>query len=160
MKRTLQTLSRTSCTTLANIRRACQAQRSWRRQQATHSRSGSVVSVEGGWHDIPEEQYTRWRDIFSASTEGARLAAQCPVCGARTLYRWFNLHRPMRIEEFGRTWSGKGGEWEWCRTCRSYQHTSGLVPDWWHPAVTVTPGSLMHDPGPIDAILASEEATD
>ena len=44
-----------------------------------------------------------------------------------------------------------------CRVPASYMHTSGLVPLWWRTDLVVDPERLMHDPGPIDAVMAASE---
>lgn len=82
-----------------------------------------------GWHDVSEGLPTAWRAIFAASTEGEDLSAECPVCGHATLHRWFHLHRRSVIADGN--WLGRGSQWQWCSSCHSYEHSSGLVPTWW-----------------------------
>jgi hypothetical protein len=109
------------------------------------------------WHDVPLSIAPLWRTLFDASTEGVNLAAPCPVCTNSALHRWFWLARSKRIVESGRSWQGKGSQWQWCSACRSYEHSSGLVPDWWESALEVPESDLRHDPGPIDAARRMNE---
>jgi hypothetical protein len=85
------------------------------------------------------------------STEAVDLAAACAVCGASTLHRWFYLGRAEELVSFCRAWQGPGSQWQWQwqwqwgSTCHSYEHASGLVPDWWNPPCDMALDSLMHD---------------
>ncbi|WP_196278924.1 hypothetical protein [Catellatospora vulcania] len=109
------------------------------------------------WHGVPREWDVLWGDVFEASEEGSRLAAPCPVCGSPALRRWFDLHDPTPRLYAGIRWAGRGSQWQWCADCRSYLHTSGVVPMWWHTDLVVDPKTLMHDPGPIQAVMDTSE---
>jgi hypothetical protein len=89
-------------------------------------------SEKEGWHGVPLEKVEQWRAIFNNAREGMSLAEQCPVCGARSLKQYYHLvHKEpkvLRSNEF----RGRGSCWEWCSSCRSYEHMDGLVPVWWH----------------------------
>lgn len=111
---------------------------------------GSAEMVPGGWHDVPGVAAAQWRAIFDASTEGVNVAGVCPVCGSTSLHRYFHTHKVGPINEGGRTWAGSGSEWQWCSHCLAYQHTSGLVPDWWVTPIRVPESDLRHDSGPIE----------
>ena len=102
------------------------------------------------WRDIPDDAIGRWRSAFEASTAGLDVAGACPVCRARDLHRWFDLHRSERLNYQGRSWAGHGSEWQWCSNCGSYEHTTGLVPAWWHSDFVVAEDELQHDPEPIE----------
>jgi hypothetical protein len=52
---------------------------------------------------------------------------------------------------------GRGGYWQWCRSCRSYAHYSSLIPEWWECDLEIDPLQLMHDPGTIDAALDKQK---
>jgi hypothetical protein len=101
------------------------------------------------WHDVPIGVITPWTTIFTLSREGVNLSALCPVCGAPSLHRWFQLHRPRRVKPSD-AWLSRGSEWEWCSTCHSYLHTSGRVPSWWEAPFELNDDSLRHDPDPIE----------
>jgi hypothetical protein len=109
-------------------------------------------SVFPRWHDVPEEKVRVWREAFDASTEGTDLRASCPVCGEQTLHRWFYLHRVQLSVSDGRAWQGRGSQWQWCSSCRSYEHSSGLVPDWWIPTFEIPLEVLKHDPDAIELL--------
>lgn len=109
--------------------------------------SGSRASV---WRDVPSGHAHTWRSIFDGSLEGVDLQASCPVCLTAALHRWFHLHRPSPTTSSRRDWQGKGSQWQWCSSCHSYEHSSGLVPDWWHPTFKVAPEDLHHDPEAIE----------
>src|SRR6266849_3123049 len=103
------------------------------------------------WRDVPEAVTQSWRFILDNSTEGLNLDAPCPVCGHRTLHRWFNLHKSRLTDAHGRQWVGSGSEWRWCSTCMTYEHSSGLVPAWRQSNLVVPEDELRHDPGPIES---------
>ncbi len=118
-----------------------------------HLRNGFMASGDAEsmpWHDVPLNIASLWRAIFAASTEGLDLQAPCPVCGNRELHRWFWLARPRHTVEAGRVWLGRGTQWQWCSNCHSYEHTSGLVPDWWRSTLVLPESALRHDPGPLE----------
>ncbi|MEV0129407.1 hypothetical protein AB0H83_13245 [Dactylosporangium sp. NPDC050688] len=106
------------------------------------------------WRSVPDAQMNDWGDVFDASQEGETLSSPCPVCGATTLHRWFDLHRADPRTVAGLPWQGRGSQWQWCSTCRSYLHTSGLVPLWWTTTIEVDPEVLTHSPGPIEEVIA------
>ncbi len=106
------------------------------------------------WHDVPDSAIVRWRTIFDASTEGIDVSGSCPVCGATSLHRYFNLHKKSQQTSMGREWAGPGSEWRWCSQCKSYEHTSGLVPAWWTSPLHVAESELRHDPDAIEAVRA------
>lgn len=103
-----------------------------------------------GWHGPPVELMTTWGDVFDRSRTGLDLTEPCPVCGARNLHRWFDLHRRDEKRDHGIEWQGRGSQWQWCSSCLSYLHSSGLVPTWWISDLQVPESELCHDPGPIE----------
>jgi hypothetical protein len=111
---------------------------------------GSAEKKPDHWSDVPEFSLAAWRAIFDASTEGIDVPGNCPVCHSASLHRYFHNHKPGLIIERGRRWSGSGSEWQWCSSCLSYEHTSGLVPEWWVTDIRVPESDLRHDPGPIE----------
>jgi hypothetical protein len=111
----------------------------------------SVDQSEPDWKDVPDEALVRWREVFSHSRDGLDVEGVCPVCSHETLHRWFHLHRAEPTEWHGEPWAGRGSQWQWCADCRTYEHSSGLVPMWWDASeLHVDQESLMHDPGPIE----------
>jgi hypothetical protein len=110
----------------------------------------AVADDHVGWRDVPDVIVPAWRGIFVQSTSGLDLDDPCPVCGAYDLHRWFYLENGEPGQSTQRNWQGPGSQWQWCSNCRSYEHSSGLVPDWWRTELVVDPHLLRHDPGPIE----------
>ena len=102
------------------------------------------------WHDVPSEHEAEWVRIFYASMEGLDLSSLCPVCGARTLHRWYWPGDKVDKVLDGRRYVARGSEWEWCSACYSYMHYSAYVPAWWSSDLTVDPSALLHRPEPIE----------
>lgn len=103
------------------------------------------------WQGVPEEKLPAWRKLFNdAVGGGVDLPNDCPVCGHRMLHRYYHLAKVEPRELRGKLFQGLGSYWEWCSSCRSYEHMHGFVPDWWqekplavnHAELTVTPGIL------------------
>ncbi len=104
------------------------------------------------WQGVPTAIIDAWRTLFNATpaTEGMNLSASCPVCGQRTLHRYYALERAAPRELRGAAYQGPGSYWEWCSSCRSFEHMSGYVPAWWqveplaidHARLTAVPDLL------------------
>ncbi len=109
------------------------------------------------WHSIPAECIKAWNETFQASREGLDLKSPCPVCGMPELHHWFY---PWHLEEKvirGQRFVARGSEWQWCSHCRSFQHFSGLVPDWWACDLIVDTKKLTAYPDAIEeARLANQ----
>lgn len=100
------------------------------------------ADVEGDWfpwRSVPEDQQLAWGRAFAAPAPGVGVAGSCPICGEGTLRRYLRLYE-----------SGRGGGWEWCGTCFSYDHFQAVVPDWWD-------GSLLLDAVPMSVLAHSPE---
>jgi hypothetical protein len=96
------------------------------------------------WHDVPEDVWEDWQQVFADSRESFYLSAPCPACGATTLRRWFIIGKPV----------GQGGLWEWCSSCGAYGHYAAMVPDWWRdPGLVVDEAALTHEPEAIEVAL-------
>jgi hypothetical protein len=104
----------------------------------------------GTWQDVPIDLVRTWRGLFDASAEGLDLAADCPVCRSRSLHRWFNLAKAEALIHAGRAWQGSGSQWQWCSTCRSYEHSRSLIPDWWIAPFDIDLAVLAHNPAAIE----------
>lgn len=108
---------------------------------------------------MPFEHSVAWRIIFNEAQadEGVHLANACPVCSAETLCRYYALGRLQLRVIGGKKYLGPGSYWEWCSTCRSFEHMSGFVPEWW----TVEPVNLNHSglgvmPYELDELIAGQ----
>ena len=76
------------------------------------------------WKSVETHHIQEWRRITEAVFNQDLVtinSSQCPVCADSTV-RYF-IHR------HGNT--NRGGGWVWCPACYSFEHFSGLVPDWW-----------------------------
>jgi hypothetical protein len=96
------------------------------------------------WRGIPEDKRSDWRTVFLERGLGPLLKAPCPICGERSLRRYFNRARTFPAMPPGVV--GRGGSWEWCASCGSYEHSSGLVPVWWVPVAVVQEAELAAEP--------------
>ena len=106
---------------------------------------------EREWQGVPLELSAAWQKIFSASQDGIDVDGLCPVCGSPSLHHWFDKPRPFEAGYERDGFRGHGGLWEWCSSCHSYEHYSGLVPAWWHDVLTVDETLLTHDPEAIES---------
>lgn len=78
------------------------------------------------WKGVPLEFDREWRETFAASQESLNLSIPCPICRQSTLYRYYQRPKSGRIHSIGSLW-------EWCSGCRTYEHSSVVVPEWWVP---------------------------
>ncbi len=108
---------------------------------------------DGKWNGVPLAADAAWREIFNAAApaEQAHLSAPCPICGNKTLRRFYSLMKVKPREIEGEIYVGPGSYWEWCSSCRAFEHFSGLVPAWWDfDLPNLDHYYLKHDPGLID----------
>jgi hypothetical protein len=109
-----------------------------------------MIMANSDWHGVPEEHRGKWIAVFSASQEILTLSAPCPICGAIALHRWYQAHRPIDDQP---GFVARGGLWEWCSACRSFEHYSALVPDWWSCALLVDTKGLTPYPTTIEEAI-------
>jgi hypothetical protein len=106
------------------------------------------------WVGVTADKIDAWREIFNHSQNGIDLKDACPVCGQCTLHKYYHLARVEPRELRGRSFQGQGSYWEWCSSCRSYEHMSGYVPDWWiEKPLLVNHSDLTAIPDLLDAAL-------
>jgi hypothetical protein len=96
------------------------------------------------WRGVPEGVRALWQIAFSGSDPGPSLQARCPICGAKALRRFYSPPRPSPLTRDG--FVGRGSSWEWCAVCKSYEHSSCLVPIWWVPLPIVETRQLTAEP--------------
>src|SRR5262245_51773488 len=101
---------------------------------------------DGRWQDVPKKFLEAWYATFQSSKEILDLSAPCPVCSNQSLHRYYYLHNLREYIEDGKKYIGRGGLWEWCSKCGSYQHYSAFVPDWWECDMEVDLNELTHAP--------------
>ncbi|RYD68525.1 MAG: hypothetical protein EOP83_00675 [Verrucomicrobiaceae bacterium] len=109
------------------------------------------MKQEREWKSVPEELWRPWQQIFSSSQDGIDVDGLCPVCHSPTLHHWFDKARPFDEGQEKEGFRGRGGLWEWCSSCHSYEHYSGYVPDWWQDVLAVDEDLLTHDPDAIES---------
>jgi hypothetical protein len=109
--------------------------------------------VKGDWNGVPLERVAAWNEVYSLSQEGVDLSASCPVCGSRTLHRYFLVGKPGVVVRRGRRYVASGAGWEWCSSCRSYVHFSGLVPEWWSSDLRVESSELTAEPEALERAI-------
>jgi hypothetical protein len=85
------------------------------------------------WVGVPPEAVDVWRKVFNTASvsQAMNLTASCPVCGASTLHRYYSLQKEAPRQLRGVSYRGPGSYWEWCSTCRCFEHMYGYVPVWW-----------------------------
>jgi hypothetical protein len=107
------------------------------------------MSAHREWQSVPEDRVTEWQVVFH-SAETMDVSGACPVCNFQTLHQWFDRPRLYPIGEGRPGFLGRGGSWQWCSSCYSYEHYSGLVPDWWRDTFDVDYEALTHCPEAIE----------
>lgn len=106
------------------------------------------------WQGVPLEAVCSWQKAFAETPTGYRVHAPCPVCKAPTLRRYFYLGRVDPLQVNGIAYQGRGSLWEWCATCRSFEHAQALVPLSWTAApLQVDHAQLTPVPDLLDALI-------
>jgi hypothetical protein len=90
-----------------------------------------IFQKEDEWIGVPEEYQEKWSQIYQKSQECLNLSEPCPVCSAVALHRWYQIGKPVERVIEGVKYLADGGLWEWCSSCRSFEHWNSLVPAWW-----------------------------
>jgi len=83
------------------------------------------------WKGVPENCTNAWKEAFDVPSEGYFVPGYCPVCGAETLRRYYYPGCTQAHEVPGMLLPKPGSSWEWCSSCRSYEHAQALVPGYW-----------------------------
>ncbi|MEO3974223.1 hypothetical protein AAFN69_10150 [Streptomyces sp. CAU 1734] len=84
------------------------------------------------WREADTEVHPLWRRTFNQDWTGPDVAAPCPVCGNTGLHRWYLLENARPRKYDGIEFAGRGRLWEWCDSCRTFEHyPDGSVPSWW-----------------------------
>lgn len=112
-----------------------------------------------GWQGVPEEKLEQWRVRFRTPS-GHVVRGECPVCSASTLYRYFQLAKSCPTSIKGLDFLGSGAGWEWCGTCLTFEHTSGLVPAWWISDLEVDDALLTAIPQALDDAVRARQRVD
>lgn len=96
------------------------------------------------WTGVPTEKTSAWARCFRKPSSGYAVASPCPLCGETALFRYYSTPVPVRVSVPG--FQGLGGLWEWCQACRTFEHSSAMVPDWWDPSLSVADGARTATP--------------
>jgi hypothetical protein len=118
-----------------------------------------VIQKEDEWVGVPAAYWAKWTEIYQQSQECLNLSQPCPVCGAVALHRWYQIGKPVERVIEGMKFVAEGGLWEWCSSCHSFEHYSGLVPDWWSCDLEVNVQELTALPTAIEAARQALKTT-
>jgi hypothetical protein len=105
------------------------------------------------WISVPDALRPSWEAIFRGSRGGVDVVGTCPVCGKNKLHRYYQVGRPIAQEIDGEKYVARGGLWEWCSACHSYEHSSALVPDWWKSDLRIDESRLTAIPDALEAAI-------
>lgn len=98
----------------------------------------------GKWRGVPVSFVAAWQDAFQTASAGHSVDAACPVCGKPGLHRYYSEGPLLQSSMPG--FVSRGGLWEWCSFCRTFEHSSVLVPDWWKSDLDVDESRLTVEP--------------
>jgi hypothetical protein len=102
------------------------------------------------WKQVPPTLFESWQKIFNESEKGFDVGGECPICGKRTLHRWFMKGKPIEQTIKGNKFVAQGALWEWCSSCGTFEHYSALIPDWWQCDLDVDLSNLTFTPESIE----------
>lgn len=111
------------------------------------------------WRGVPLEHLAEWQRIFRMEIAALKLSSPCPICGQVELYRYYDRDPEYIVyEEYreinGIMYRGRSGLWEWCHSCRHYEHMSAMAPEMWRHTLPVDKSELRHHPDAIDSALS------
>ncbi|UJB68484.1 hypothetical protein HRE53_18405 [Acaryochloris sp. 'Moss Beach'] len=115
-----------------------------------------MMSQRNDWCGVPLDYLQEWDRIFIASKDSLNLSAPCPICKAVALHRWYQVGQPKLQTVGGNTFVATGGLWEWCSSCRSFEHLSALVPEWWACDLKVDEAALTAKPTAIEEAMKAQ----
>jgi hypothetical protein len=129
------------------------------RGQEIVSRFEGIIQKQGDWSGVPDEYQAEWQRAYEESQESINLLVPCPICGVVALHRWYQIGRPTNRVIKGIKFVAHGGLWEWCSSCRSFEHYSGLVPEWWSCNLEVDTKNLTALPTAIEEAMKAQDLT-
>lgn len=110
--------------------------------------------MNADWQGVPIEAVESWQKAFAETPMGYGVRGPCPLCRAHTLRCYFYLGRVDAVRVNGIDYRGRGSVWEWCATCRSFNHAQALVPLSWAGApLRLDHAKLTPVPDVIDALI-------
>lgn len=113
--------------------------------------------ADDSWTGVPYEYLAEWQRVYQASQESSNLSLPCPICGAVALHRWYQIGNPIDRVIEGRRFIATGALWEWCSSCRHFEHYSCLVPDWWSCNLEVDVKNLTAFPTAIEETMKARD---
>lgn len=116
-----------------------------------------MSEAKGSWKEVPQKYFSIWINVFDKSREGINLSTPCPLCGERTLHRYYTVKQQGERILQGNRFTGLGELWEWCSTCRSFARYSVAIPDWWYCDLSIDPRELAHTPEVIEEALRKRQ---
>lgn len=105
------------------------------------------------WQGVPKEKWQAWGEVFQKSKESLTLSSPCPICGYFALHRYYQMGQPVEYISSGQRFVAKGACWQWCSKCKSYEHSSSLVPEWWDSNIRIDESNLTCEPEELDKQL-------
>jgi hypothetical protein len=109
------------------------------------------------WYGVPDEYRTAWQQVYQESQESLNLSVPCPICNVIALHRWYQIGRLVDQVIDDRKFIATGAVWEWCSSCRGFEHYSGLVPDWWSCDLEVDDKQLTALPTAIESAIEARD---
>ncbi len=106
------------------------------------------------WQSVPDAAREGWRQAFAVPRAGVDVRGPCPVCGVDALHRYYQVGSPLPATAEG-AFVARGALWEWCSSCRSYEHASALVPSWWQADLAVVERGLTALPEVLEKLVAA-----
>ena len=55
----------------------------------------------------------------------------CPICSKKKLHKYYYVYSYEKKRISGEDFIGNGGLWNWCSSCKHYEHFSSAIPSWW-----------------------------
>jgi hypothetical protein len=117
----------------------------------------SDVQKQDDWFGVPDDYQTAWQQIYQESRESLNLPVPCPICNVMALHRWYQIGHPVDRIIDGRRFIATGAVWEWCSSCQSFDHYSGLVPDYWSCNLVVDEKKLTALPTAIQSAMEAQD---
>jgi len=105
------------------------------------------------WQEVPDKLRSEWYRIFSNDNEGIFMKDMCPVCNTQNLHCYYQVYRNIKRRIDGILYIGSGAKWEWCSKCKTYEHSSSLVPEWWNLEVLADLDNLTLEPKVLDDLI-------
>lgn len=101
------------------------------------------------WQGVASDKQQEWQIIFSQPSAGIDVNGACPICQSHTLHRYYDGIGPKL----------RGGLWEWCSSCYSYEHHSAKIPEWWTDSLDLKNIEVTAEPEALEIARQTREVT-